>query len=193
MNITEVKAVARKAGFARRNAAHDARSDESAKASAHMLSYIAKLDKKFVISAYMPIRSEIDVLPLMEKLHSLGHRICVPIIEGRGKPLSFREWTPSVEMVAGPFGAAVPAEGEWLSPDFLIVALVAFNADGYRIGYGGGYYDRSIEAARAKHPTLAVGFAYAAQEGEVPTERTDQRLDAMVTEKGVIHFQSTPA
>ena len=92
-------------------------------------------------------------------------------------------------MMPGEFGAAIPAEGAWIEPEVLIVPLLAFDARGYRLGYGGGFYDRTLEGLRARGPVLAVGFAFDAQEvAEVPTEPTDQRLDAVVTESGVRLF-----
>ncbi len=104
-------------------------------------------------------------------------------------PLKFREWTPGCALVEGEFGALIPAEGAWLDPVVLIVPLLAFDARGYRLGYGGGFYDRTLEALRARRPTLAVGFAFAAQEvAEVPIDATDQRLDAVVTETGLREF-----
>ncbi len=90
-------------------------------------------------------------------------------------------------MIDGPFGARVPAAGSWITPAALIVPLLAFDRDGFRLGYGGGFYDRTLERLRAAAPVLAVGFAFAGQEMEtVPTEPTDQRLDAIVSEAGVI-------
>ena len=92
-------------------------------------------------------------------------------------------------MIAGDFGALIPAEGPWLVPQVLIVPLLSFDARGYRLGYGGGFYDRTLEGLRARGPVLAVGFAFAAQEVDtVPTEPTDQRLDAVVSETGVRVF-----
>jgi 5-formyltetrahydrofolate cyclo-ligase len=83
----------------------------------------------------------------------------------------------------------IPEEGAWLEPQVLIVPMLAWDRRGYRLGYGGGFYDRTLEGLRAKGPVLAIGFAFAAQEVEaVPTEPTDQRLDAVVTEKGVTVF-----
>ncbi len=186
--ISEQKAAARTVGFARRKAAHEARGDRANHATEHLLSYLADKGDGLVISGYMPIRTEIDVLPAMTALHGLGHRICVPVIVRPGLPLSFREWTPKCEMVNGAFGAKVPAGGDWLAPEVLIVPLVSFDMQGFRLGYGGGYYDRSLELLRKKKSTLAVGYAYAGQLGEVPVEITDQRLDAMVTDIGVNEF-----
>ena len=92
-------------------------------------------------------------------------------------------------MVAGEFGAEIPEEGPWVEPDVLIVPLLAFDARGYRLGYGGGFYDRTLAGLRARHGVLAVGFAFAAQEVDVvPVDGFDQRLDAVVTEQGVRRF-----
>lgn len=139
-----------------------------------------------VLSGYMPMRSEIDPLPAMA-----AHQgpVGVPVIPGRDMPLRFREWAPGAAMEMGMFRALVPVDGAWLEPEVLIVPLLAFDNRGYRLGYGGGFYDRTLEMLRARRPTLAVGFAFAAQElPEVPTEPTDQRLDAVVTELGVTVF-----
>jgi 5-formyltetrahydrofolate cyclo-ligase len=90
-------------------------------------------------------------------------------------------------MIAGEFGAQIPASGAWMIPQIVIVPLVAFNRSGGRLGYGGGFYDRTLEELRAAKPTLAIGFAYTAQEDEnLPLEATDQPLDLIVTEQGVI-------
>jgi 5-formyltetrahydrofolate cyclo-ligase len=108
-------------------------------------------------------------------------------MQGRGKALRFREWRPDVEMIEGPYGAMVPAVGVWLKPLLLITPLLAFDAEGWRLGYGGGFYDRTLARLRAARRTVAVGFAYSAQQvGAVPREPTDQRLDAVVTERGLM-------
>ena len=92
-------------------------------------------------------------------------------------------------MVEGEFGALVPAAGNWLEPRLLIAPLVAFDANGWRLGYGGGFYDRSLEGLRAQRRTLAVGFAYSAQQVDmVPRDPTDQPLDAVVTEHGLMRL-----
>ncbi len=89
----------------------------------------------------------------------------------------------------GAFKALVPEEGAWVEPEVLIVPMLAYDARGYRLGYGGGFYDRTLELLRARGPVLAVGFAFSAQEMDaVPTDAFDQRLDAVVTEKGVTVF-----
>jgi 5-formyltetrahydrofolate cyclo-ligase len=99
--------------------------------------------------------------------------------------LKFREWGPGVAMVAGDFGALIPAEGAWVTPQVVIVPLLAFDARGFRLGYGGGFYDRTLQGLRAKGPVLAIGFAFEAQEVDaVPIDAFDQKLDLVVTEKG---------
>jgi len=179
------KAEARRAAQARRRAVHDPA--RSARAAAFLLEELRPHAGR-VISGYMPIRTEVSPLPAMEAMAGVC-RICVPVIEGPARPLVFREWRPGCEMVDGPFGARVPAEGEWLEPDVLIVPLLAFDRQGGRLGYGGGFYDRSLEALRARRPVLAIGFAYAGQEAAaLPIEPTDQPLDMIVTDEGVLRF-----
>ena len=179
------KAQARKRGFARRKAAHG--SVDPAPAQTALAGLLA-MHPDAVVSGYMPIRSEIDPLPAMARRAGQG-AVCVPVIDGPDLPLRFRAWTPTAMMVAGPFGALVPHAGAFVVPSLLIVPLVAFDAAGYRLGYGGGFYDRTLAGLRAAGDVLAVGFAYAAQEeASLPVEQTDQPLDGIVTERGVRWF-----
>jgi 5-formyltetrahydrofolate cyclo-ligase len=110
----------------------------------------------------------------------------VPVIIGSGKPLEFHRWTPEGEMQEGPFGASIPVSTVRVVPQIVILPLLAFDASGHRLGYGGGFYDRTLQALRAAGSVHAVGFAYDAQVVEqVPTEATDQPLDAIVTDAGI--------
>ncbi|MBY6202275.1 5-formyltetrahydrofolate cyclo-ligase [Maritalea mobilis] len=180
------KARLRKLAYAARKTAHAAAGDAVVRASRHLLSEIGEAAGR-TVSGYMPIRTEIDPLPAMATLHEAGARVCVPVIAGKGKPLDFRAWTPGCALVEGPFGAMVPDTGDWLVPDLLIVPLVGFDAALNRLGYGGGFYDRTLSRLRTAGPVRAIGFAYAAQElPDLPVEPTDQPLDAIVTERGVI-------
>ncbi|MBF9034692.1 5-formyltetrahydrofolate cyclo-ligase [Rhodobacterales bacterium HKCCE2091] len=175
------KADIRRRAFAARAEAHGTGRDEAANAA--LLREIGDVAGR-VISAYWPMRTEIDPRPAITAL-AAANRICLPVIAGKGLPLTFREWSPGAAMTAGPFGAEIPAEGEMLTPDILIVPLVAFDAAGDRLGYGGGFYDRTLAKLRAAGRVRAIGFAYAAQQmPEVPVEPTDQRLDVVVTEDG---------
>ena len=176
------KAAARQAAFAARKAAFAAGQGQAAE----LLADVLAAHRGAVLSGYMPMRTEIDPLPAMA-----AHQgpVGVPVIVAKAQPLRFREWSPGCAMVAGEFGALIPAEGAWLEPRVLIVPLLAFDARGYRLGYGGGFYDRTLEGLRVRGPVLAVGFAFAAQEVDaVPIDATDQRLDMIVTEAGVRRF-----
>jgi 5-formyltetrahydrofolate cyclo-ligase len=180
--MSDIKALAREAAFAARKAAFAGGQGQAAEILAD---YLAGQGGR-VLSGYMPMRTEIDPLPAMAAHQGT---VGVPVIIGKGQPLRFREWSPGAKMVEGAFKALIPEEGAWVEPEVLIVPLLAFDARGYRLGYGGGFYDRTLEGLRAKGPVLAVGFAFAAQEvAEVPIDATDQRLNAVVTEKGVTVF-----
>jgi 5-formyltetrahydrofolate cyclo-ligase len=180
--MSDFKALARSEAFARRAEAFAGGQGQAAEILADFLS--AQRGK--VLSGYMPMRTEIDPLTAMAAHQGV---VGVPVIMGKAMPLRFREWSPGCRLVEGAFKAMIPEEGAWVEPAVLIVPLLAFDARGYRLGYGGGFYDRTLEGLRARGPVLAVGFAFAAQEvAEVPIDATDQRLDAMVTEKGVTTF-----
>jgi 5-formyltetrahydrofolate cyclo-ligase len=185
MTLAEIKAQARKDAFATRKVAFAAGQGRAAELLADFLSrYRGK-----ALASYMPMRTEIDPLAAMA---AHDGPVGVPVIIGKRQPLRFREWSPGCPMVAGEFGALIPAEGAWIDPDVLIVPLLAFDRRGYRLGYGGGFYDRTLEGLRARRPRLAVGFAFAAQEvADVPIEPTDQRLDAILTEAGPVPIRPT--
>jgi 5-formyltetrahydrofolate cyclo-ligase len=145
-------------------------------------------DEGTVVSAYWPLGDEIDPRPLMEALHLRGHRLALPAIRAAGRPLDFRAWLPGDPLISAGFGIQEPAAtAPSVAPRVLLVPLLAFDAAGYRLGYGGGFYDRSLALLRAAGDTLAVGLAYADQQvAAVPREATDQPLDLVVTERGVI-------
>ncbi len=180
--MTDVKADARAEAFARRAVAHAAGQGQAAEILADFLASQAGK----VLSGYMPMRSEIDPVPAMA-----AHRgpVGVPVILAKASPLRFREWSPGCRLVEGAFKALIPEEGAWVEPEVMIVPLLAWDARGYRLGYGGGFYDRTLDGLRSRGRVLAVGFAFAGQEvAEVPIDQFDQRLDAIVTEKGVTIF-----
>ncbi len=180
--IAEEKAEARRVAFAARKVCFAAGQGQAAELLADFLNDF----KGKALSGYMAMRTEIDPEGAMA-----AHQgpVCVPVIVGRGQALRFREWTPGCAMEKGEFGADIPVEGTWIEPQVLIVPLLAFDARGYRLGYGGGFYDRSLQALRARRPTFAVGFAFADQEvAQVSIDETDQRLDAIVTERELRRF-----
>ncbi|MBI1416327.1 MAG: 5-formyltetrahydrofolate cyclo-ligase [Limimaricola sp.] len=182
-DLATIKAAARAAAFARRKAAFAAAGGRPATGP---LAAVLSGHRGRPLAGYMAMRTEIDPGPAMAE--AAGHgAVCVPVIMGKDQPLQFREWTPAARMIDGPFGAKVPETGGWVVPEVLIVPLVAFDRRGGRLGYGGGFYDRTLEGLRAAGPVLAIGFAWAAQEDEaLPLEPVDQPLDLIVTEAGVI-------
>lgn len=183
-DLTEVKAAARKAAFARRKEAFKTHGP----GQAGILSEVLAGYRGVPLAGYMPIRTEISPLEAMEEAAAHGH-VGVPVIRGEGQPLWFSRWEPGCDMVDGPFGASVPALGEAIVPEIVIVPLVAFDRAGGRLGYGGGFYDRTLEGLRSRGPVMAIGYAFGAQEAEgLPLEVTDQPLDMLVTEKHVLTF-----
>ncbi|MCB2092778.1 MAG: 5-formyltetrahydrofolate cyclo-ligase [Rhodobacteraceae bacterium] len=180
MSMAEIKAATRAEAFKRRKMAHGARrKGEAARLTEVLGAWAGK-----ILAGYMPMRTEIDCLPAMA---AHDGPVAVPVIEAAGAPLLFRQWTPRAVMVPGAFGALIPEAGAWLVPEILVIPLLAFDRRGYRLGYGGGFYDRTLEGLRARGPVTAIGFAFGAQEVEaVPTESTDQPLDLIVTESDVI-------
>lgn len=175
------KAAARKAAFARRKVAHDAGIGNAGYLSEVLAGY-----RGVPLAGYMAMRTEIDPLAAMEEAAAHGP-VGMPVIMGAGRPLRFRLWEPGVPMVAGEFGALIPEEGDWMVPEIVVVPLVAFTREGGRLGYGGGFYDRTLEGLRAARPTTAIGFAFGAQEDpDLLLEATDQPLDLIVTEAGVV-------
>jgi 5-formyltetrahydrofolate cyclo-ligase len=182
------KSANRAAATARRAGAHDDNALGAAQAACDRLGRMlrdrfgASLASR-TLAGYMPMRSEIDPLPAMRAHPGV---VCVPVIPALHSPLVFHRWDADMPMVPGRFGALVPALADPLVPHILIVPLLAYDARGYRLGYGGGFYDRTLAQLRAGGGVLAIGLAYSAQEQpEVPIEPTDEKLDLIVTEAGV--------
>jgi 5-formyltetrahydrofolate cyclo-ligase len=147
-----------------------------------------------VVSGYWPMGDEADPRVLMTALAARGHPLALPRVEGKAKPLVFHRWREGEKLVIHKFGMSEPSvDSEIVAPDVLLVPLLAFDADGYRLGYGGGFYDRTLDALRAQKAILAIGVAYAGQEvGELPRAPHDHVLDAVLTEKGFRRFTTRP-
>jgi 5-formyltetrahydrofolate cyclo-ligase len=145
-----------------------------------------------IVSGFMPLKSEINPLPLMRKLADKGARLALPVVAGRGEPLIMRAFAFGDPLVAGVWGIRAPRpEAPAVEPDILIVPLLAFDRRGHRRGYGAGYYDMTIHALRAKKPVVAVGIAFAAQEVDaIPITPRDARLDLVLTEREVVEFRN---
>jgi len=183
------KKLVRQSALVARKKAHECLKDDTAVSL--LIDTVISFPSIEIVSGYMAISTEINPLVAMETLVNSGKRLCLPVVQDAEKPLLFREWTPNSVMKSGPFGAQIPDNGLTLKPDLLIVPLVAFDRDGARLGYGGGFYDRSLEQLRRQKTIIAIGFAYSCQEVEkIPTEKTDQQLDLLVTENEIIEFNN---
>ncbi|MEO4000762.1 5-formyltetrahydrofolate cyclo-ligase [Mesorhizobium sp. CAU 1732] len=143
-----------------------------------------------IVSGFWPMRSEVDVRPLMFALRERGARLCLPAILDR-TTIVFRDLVRGADLVDMGFGTAGPGgEAQVLDPAIMLVPLAAFDGRGHRIGYGAGYYDRAIDALHAKGMTpRLIGIAYDCQEvPEVPNEDHDVQLDEILTESGLRRF-----
>jgi 5-formyltetrahydrofolate cyclo-ligase len=145
-----------------------------------------------IISAYSPIRSEIDPAPLMEKLAKQGARLALPTVNARGKSLTFRSYTPGDRLTMGMLGIPEPSPAAAeVVPDIMLVPIAAFDGAGHRIGYGAGYYDYTFTHLRKHKAIIGVGLAFATQEIEaIPALSHDVPLDYVLTEKRVFDFRS---
>ena len=144
-----------------------------------------------IVSGYWPIRDEFDVMPVMRRLSGAGYRCALPFVDKKRHVLIFREWRPGTVMLEGPFRIPEPTEeAAVLTPSLLLVPLLAYDSEGFRLGYGGGYYDGALADLRAADgPVLAVGMAFSEQLVErVPHGARDQQLDWIVTERGAMLF-----
>lgn len=139
-----------------------------------------------VVSGYYPMEGEIWPLPLMAALRSKGHSLALPVMQGKADPLLFRAWAPGDPLISGVWGIRQPApDRPEVFPDIVLVPLLAFDVRGYRLGYGGGYYDRTLRHLRAMKPILAVGLALDELEVDaVPHLDYDERLDWVLTPSG---------
>lgn len=187
----DLKAVLRREAFTRRDALPAADRTAAAQTIAARPFPVA-VPQGAIVSGYSPMKSEFNPVPLMRKLADAGAQLALPVVAGRGKPLIMRAWSFGEELGSGVWGIREPkADAPEVFPDILLVPLAAFDRNGHRIGYGAGYYDKTIARIRAMKPTIAIGVAFAAQEiDRVPATPFDARLDLVLTEREVIDFRS---
>jgi 5-formyltetrahydrofolate cyclo-ligase len=140
-----------------------------------------------VVAGYWPLPHEIDCLTLLHGLHARGHALCLPETTPPRSPLIFRAWEPGAKMIRGRYNTFHPLGAE-VNPDFILLPLLAFDRAGHRLGYGGGYYDRTL-AALPYAFRLGCGFA-AQQVADLPHEATDLPLHAIATEAGLHRVSS---
>lgn len=188
MSVAEVKKAARAAARARRSAAQAILGTDAAPAFARHVFEEIPLAPGAVIAGYAPISSEADPMAILREADARGFPCVLPSVEASASPLTFRRWRPGDPLVDGPHGTRAPgSDAAILMPQVVIVPLLAFDRAGRRLGYGGGYYDRTLAflRARGQNSVLAIGLAFSAQEtDELPEDAGDQRLDWIVTERG---------
>ena len=188
--IAEAKRLLRDVARARRSEARAAAPDAGEHAVSQFLDAITPAPR-CVVSGYWPMGDEFDVRPLLEALDARGHPIGLPVVVGKEQPLIFRRWRRGDALEPAAFGTSVPGEGaEALTPSLLLVPLLAVDPRGFRLGYGGGFYDRTLDGLRqAGAAVTAVGICFDAQcIASVPTNATDQPLDWLVTECRAVAF-----
>ncbi|WP_373087425.1 5-formyltetrahydrofolate cyclo-ligase [Sneathiella sp.] len=183
-SLAEQKQMQRELAFATRRAV-DA-DDAGDRAADLFLANFASLEKT-IVSLYWPLGSELDTRPLLHQLHERGAICALPVVDRKDHPLRFRAWEPDTVLEPGSFKTLVPSKSaKFLTPAVVVIPFLAFDADGYRLGYGGGFYDRTLDKLRWEQGCLAVGFGYAAQQvAKVVTDPFDQKLDWVVTEEYV--------
>ncbi|MDE0045082.1 MAG: 5-formyltetrahydrofolate cyclo-ligase [bacterium] len=184
--LMDEKALQRRRCMELRKRLHASLGDAGERACRHFLSTIG-FPAGAAISAYIPVGSELDVLPLARAAHAGGHEVGMPVVVARDRPLVFRAWTPGDRLEAGAWNIPIPpADAAPVVPSLLLVPMLAFDSGGYRLGYGGGFYDRTLQELRRSGRTVtAVGVCYAGLEVDaVPRQNHDARLDWIVTEDG---------
>jgi len=152
------------------------------------LSFLPGRSAAALVSGFAPLPDEFRLWPLLRRLAAEGVPLALPALQGKGKPLAFRAWRPGDQMASGVWGIAEPTPDKpSVEPDILLVPLLAFDLAGWRLGYGGGFYDRTLRRLRADKPVLAVGIAYTEQRVDaVPHLDYDERLDWVLTPSGPI-------
>lgn len=145
----------------------------------------AAVFKDAVIGGYWPLLGELDIRPLLQACRAQGHGLALPCTPRKGKPLTFREWTPSDDLKAGPYGTREPyPEQAEVKPTLILVPLLAFTQHGERLGYGGGFYDRTLASLKELGEVFACGIAYAGQEAAtLPVDEFDVPLDGILTDE----------
>jgi len=190
--IGEEKAIIRRDATTRRNALPAELRAQAAEAIAAR-PFPLPIAPGVVMSGFMPLKSEINPLPLMRKLAALGATLALPAIAGRGQPLIMRAFAFGDPLLPGEWGIREPKpRAAEVAPDIMLVPLLAFDRGGRRIGYGAGYYDMTIAKFRAVKGAVAVGIAFAAQEiPAVPVTERDARLDLVLTERETIDLRGS--
>ncbi len=188
MDLADVKRRARGEAARRRAAAHERFRDVAKQALAERGLPFPKGPEQAVVSGFFPYKSEISILALLQRLAGEGWVIAMPVVMGEGKPLVFRQWSFGDATVPDVWNIPVPPEtAALLLPDVLLVPGLAFDRAGYRLGYGGGFYDRTLDKLRRIKPVVAIGAGYHAQLVDaVPHGVHDVALNFVMTEEETV-------
>lgn len=188
-STADVKATLRRAMLERRRAAHRSESKGAAAAVSHRITGEIEFKGK-IIAGYWPLGDELDCRPALEALSRAGAQVALPVVAGQGQVLLFRTWKPGDTLDQGPFGTMHPGtRAAVVCPQILLIPLIAFDLEGNRLGYGAGYYDRTISSLRARDGVSAIGLAYDCQRVDmVPVDAHDQPLDAVLTPSNTLWF-----
>jgi 5-formyltetrahydrofolate cyclo-ligase len=191
--IEEAKAALRLKARSSRAAILNSTRSDAAKSVADNFFKSVTLAPSDIVAAYWRIKDEMDVQPILVRLMDTFQPVCLPVVLGDEQPLELRLWEQGAPLYEAGFGTLAPSElAPQVEPDVILMPLLGFDKRGTRLGYGGGYYDRTLERL-SKRPRL-VGIAFAAQELEdIPREAHDVPLDTIVTEAGARHFEHAPA
>lgn len=187
-NISIFKSDLRKAAKSKRSRIYSVNSEKEAQ---YLLAdyLLQKVKVHQIIASYSPIQSEINPMGAIDRLAERGYPLCLPVVVERNQPLKFRSWKVNNELILGEYGVSIPSSGKLVVPEVIIVPLLAFDDKGYRLGYGGGYYDRTLEKLKSEKEVKAVGFAFSGQfSAAIPRDEYDQKLDTIVTEQGITEF-----
>lgn len=185
MDLAAAKAALRKEALARREGISENEARAFAGRLAALGAQLVAERRPASISAFWSIGAEPSTFPLLEALQQRNVATALPIIEGRGKPLTFRLWKKGEPLAEAKWGIKEPVgDAQEVFPDLLFVPLAAFDRSGNRLGYGAGFYDRTIARLRRMKPITTIGVAFAIQEvASVPTDETDEKLNFVLTDR----------
>ena len=146
------------------------------------------------LAFYYPINTEVDPFPIARLLKERDLNYCLPVVQKLNSPLIFKEWKVDTKLVVSNFGAKIPYDGAFLVPDLMLIPLLAYDDFGYRLGYGGGFYDRTILNFKqiVAKKVFTVGLAFSCQKyyGKLPIDKNDEKIDSVLTEKGFQFFDT---
>jgi 5-formyltetrahydrofolate cyclo-ligase len=188
------KAVLRAAARKARAALHSGLREDAAKAVADHFFAAVPLAPGEVVAGYWPIRDELDCRPILARLMDAGRPVCLPVVSAADQPLALRLWREGEALYPAGLGTLAPDESApVVTPDVMLVPLLGFDGTGTRLGYGGGYYDRTLEALGRRPRLIGLAFSGQALPTGIPREAHDIPLDMVVTEEGPIRFDLVDA